>query len=59
MSYNKNQRALEYIYKQLNRKYIALERAKQKPNIPDAEIADINAAIEILDYLIEVVLSDE
>ena len=59
MTDNKNQRALEWLNKQLKKKLIALERAEQKPNRSDAEIADINSGIDILMYLIEVVMNDE
>ena len=54
-----NERALEWLQKQLRKKCIALERAERKPNKSGTEIADIKAAIEVLEYLTEVVGKDE
>ena len=53
---DKKQRAVEYLQKQLKKKRIALERAKLKPNTPDSEMADIESAIEALEYLIKAVM---
>ena len=55
---DKNQSALKYLQSQLKKKRIALERAKLKPNTPESEIADIESAIEALEYLIKAVTSD-
>ena len=48
-----NEKALEWLNKQLKKKHIALECAEQKPNRSDTEMANINAAIEILEYLVK------
>ena len=46
----------EWLRKQLKKKRIARERAERKPNRSDAEIADINAAIEVLEYLLKKII---
>ena len=55
---NENQRALEWLYKNLKKKRIALDNAEQKPNRSEREIEDIRSAIEIIEYIIGVVLKD-
>ena len=47
-----NERALAWLHKQLRKKKIALFRAENKPIVSDKEIADIEDAIDILEYLI-------
>ena len=54
----KNSRALEWLYRQLKKKRIALSRAEQKPNSAERELNDIRSAIETIEYIIEVVLKD-
>ena len=49
------ERALAWLHKQLRKKKIALFRAENKPIISEKEIADIENAIDILEYLIAVV----
>lgn len=51
-----NYTALDWLYKQLKQKRIALGRAESKPNVNSSEIADIQWAIEILEWIIAEVL---
>lgn len=46
------EKVLGWLNKQLMKKLIALERAEQKPNRSDAEIANIDADIDVLEYLV-------
>ena len=51
-----NYTALEWLYKQLRNKRIALGRAESKPNVNGGEIEDIQWSIETIEYIISVVL---
>lgn len=55
---NKNQIALDWLYRQLKKKRMALGNAEKKPNISDSEIADISSAIDIIEYIIGAVLNN-
>ena len=50
--------ALEWLYKQLKQKRIALGNAERKPNA-SAEIDDIKAAIDAIEWIIGVVLEQD
>lgn len=51
-----NYTALEWLYKQLKKKRVALGNAESKPNVSSGEIADIQWSIETIEYIISVVL---
>lgn len=55
---NENQRALDWLYRQLKKKRIALGNAERKPNKSESELNDISSAIELIEYIIGVVLKD-
>lgn len=52
-------KALKWLYWQLKKKRMALGFAEQKPRTPQAEIENIESAIEIIEWIIEKVLEDE
>lgn len=52
------QQALEWLYKQLRQKRVALGNAERKPNA-SAEIDDIKAAIDTIEWIIGVVLEQD
>ena len=45
--------AIEWLNRQLKAKDIAMYRALHKPNAPESEIAAIEDAIEIIEYIIQ------
>ena len=47
--------ALQWLYKQLKRKRVALGACERRPNHTEQEINDIMAAIETIEYIIGVV----
>lgn len=51
-----NYTALEWLYKQLKKKRVALGNAESKPNVNSGEIEDIQLSIEILEWIIAEVL---
>ena len=51
-----NYTALEWLYKQLKKKRVALGNAESKPNVNGGEIEDIEYAIETIEWIIAVVL---
>ena len=50
--------ALDWLYRQLKKKRIALGNAERKPNRTEEEINNINSDINILEYIIGVVLKN-
>ena len=50
-----NYTALDWLYKQLKQKRIALGKAESKPNANSNEIADIVLSIDTIEYIIGVV----
>ena len=48
-----NEKALNWLYKQLQSKNMGLYRALHKVNATEEEIKNLEDAIEILDYIIE------
>ena len=55
---NKNQKALDWLYRQLKKKRMALGNAEKKPNRADSEIADISSAIDIIEYIIGEIMNN-
>jgi hypothetical protein len=53
------QAALEWLHKQLKSKDMALFRALHKVNASEEEIANLEDAIEIIEYLIRITESAE
>ena len=51
------QQALEWLYKQLKKKRIALHFAEHNPGSTQTEIENIRNAIEIIEYVSAVVLA--
>jgi hypothetical protein len=51
--------ALDWLYKELKKKRIALGRAEAKPNAPAGELEDIKKAIEIIEWLTDVALNSK
>ena len=51
------QQALEWLYKQLKSKRIALHNAEKNPGSTEEEKANIRKAIEIIEYISAVVLA--
>lgn len=52
-----NYTALDWLYKQLKQKRIALGKAEQKANANSSEIADIVLSIETIEWIIGAVLA--
>ena len=51
--------ALEWLYKQLKQKRIALCNAENKPNVKESEINDIRSSIDTIEWIIGEVLKGE
>lgn len=55
---NKQYQSLEWLYKQLKQKRIALGNAERKPNTTESEINNIQSAIDTIEWIIALVLKD-
>ena len=51
--------ALEWLYKQLKQKRIALGNAENKPNVKESEINDIKSSLNTIEWIIGEVLKGE
>ena len=53
------QQALDWLYKQLKQKRIALGKAESKQNTPQSEIDGIKSAIETIEWIIAELMHKE
>ena len=53
------EKALDWLYRQLKKKRIALGRAETKPNTPKSEMKNIRSDIETIEWIIGELLKGE
>ena len=53
------EKALDWLYRQLKKKRIALGRAETKPNTPESEMQNIQSDIEVIDWIIGELMKGE
>ena len=58
MANNKHMQALDWLYRNLKKKRMALSYAEKKPNVLTDEIDSIKSDIEAIEYIIGVVVSE-
>lgn len=51
-----NQKALQWVEKQIRKTRISIGHAESKPNVSAREVADLYEKLEILEYISQVVL---
>lgn len=53
------EKVLDWLYKQLKQKRIALGKAESKPNMPQSEIDGIKSAIDTIEWIIAELMHKE